>query len=139
MVLKTSKVFIDTSAFKALVDSQDLFHKSAIKILNELINEGCELTTSNYIIDECLTLLRVKCSLESAIEFKKFLSNSKPEIKALRVKASHEFGAWKWFTKDWSKLSFTDCVSFAQMGELGIKRVFGFDNHFEKAGFVLEK
>lgn len=139
MVLKTSKVFIDTSAFKALVDSRDLFHESAINTLNRLVDEGCEMATSNYIIDECLTLLRVKCSLESAIEFKRFLMNADPEIKILRIKVSHEVGAWKWFTKDWSKLSFTDCVSFVQMKELGIKRVFGFDKHFEKAGFILEK
>jgi predicted nucleic acid-binding protein len=30
-------------------------------------------------------------------------------------------------------------VSFAQLQRLGIKRVFGFDHHFEQAGFILEK
>ena len=91
------------------------------------------------MIDECLTLLRNRCGLEKALLLRKILIEGEPVIKVIRVKMNDEVGAWKWFTKDWSKLSFTDCVSFAQMKRLGIKRVFGFDKHFEKAGFELEK
>src|SRR3989338_211671 len=46
--------------------------------------------------------------------------------------------AWKWFTQKWSRLSFTDCVCFAQMKRLGLERVFTFDAHFKKAGFKIE-
>jgi len=71
--------------------------------------------------------------------FRDYLVDMIGTIKVERVKSRDEIDAWKWFEKDWSKLSFTDCVSFALMKRLGIKRVFGFDKHFEKAGFVLEK
>jgi predicted nucleic acid-binding protein len=32
--------------------------------------------------------------------------------------------------------SFTDCISFVVMWEMGIKEVFAFDQHFSQMGFV---
>lgn len=134
-----TKVFVDTSAFKAVIDEGDRFNAEAEQILRKLVERKCELVTSNYIIDECATLLRIKSGLKKAIYFKNYLVNSMPAISLYRVMVKDEAGAWKLFEKDWSGLSFTDCVCFAQMKRLGIKRVFGFDKHFEKAGFRLEK
>ena len=46
-------------------------------------------------------------------------------------------GAWEWFEMDWSKLSFTDCVSFAVMKRLGLTDVATFDEHFTRAKFIV--
>lgn len=134
-----NKVFVDSSGFKAWLDERDDFHFEAENIVNKMLDNGNELVTSNFIVDECSTLLRVKCGLQKAMLFKKYLSNTKQTIKILRVSVIDEGKSWKMFEKEWSGLSFTDCTCFAMMKRLRIKRVFGFDKHFEKAGFILEK
>ncbi len=129
------KVFVDTRGFKAVIDSEDEFHSQAVKIWQELKDKQAELVTSNYILDETFTLLRAKCGLESAIMFKKVLVESQKTLTIYRVTVADEADAWNWFIKKWSKLSFTDCVSFAMMERLNIKEVVSFDNHFTRAGF----
>ena len=131
------EVFIDSSAFKALVDENDDFSVEAERLLEILKKKNCSLLTSNFILDEIFTLLRVKCGLEKALILREFLIRGQPKIKVARVMVKDEVEAWKWFTKDWSKLSFTDCVSFAVMKRMGVKRVFSFDQHFARAGFKL--
>ncbi|OIP87823.1 hypothetical protein CO009_02065 [Candidatus Shapirobacteria bacterium CG_4_8_14_3_um_filter_35_11] len=133
------KVFWDTSGIKALRDEKDEFHQIAVSVWSKLNNKNVEIYVSNYIIDESYTLLRLRCGMGTVKLFRDYLVDMIGTIKVERVKSRDEIDAWKWFEKDWSKLSFTDCVSFALMKRLGIKRVFGFDKHFEKAGFVLEK
>ena len=128
-------VFIDTGFFKALVDGDDDFNSHAEKLWQKLKESGKVLITSNFIVDEALTVIRVKCSLEKALKFRDLLAEHSQIIKIMRVAATDEGMAWQWFVKDWSKLSFTDCVSFALMKRLGIKRVAAFDEHFKRAGF----
>lgn len=134
-----NKVFIDSSGFKAWLDEKDDFHLEAEMIVNKILDNDDMFVTSNSIVDECSTLLRVKCGLQKAMLFKKYLSNTEQTIKMVRVSVSDEIKAWKLFENEWSGLSFTDCTCFAMMKRLEIKRVFGFDKHFERAGFILEK
>lgn len=96
------KVFADTSFFKAYLDKNDEFHQKALKIFNKLRENSALLVTSNYILDESFTLLRVKCSLEIAIEFKTVLEKFETGLKIVRVTAIDEAAAWDWFVKDWS-------------------------------------
>ena len=128
-------VFLDSSFFKGLIDPKDDFKQQAGKTWLKLREEGKNLITSNFIIDECLTLLRSKCNLETALKFRDLLAENSQIIKIVRVTVADEGMAWQWFIKDWSKLSFTDCVSFALMKRLGIKRAAAFDEHFKRAGF----
>lgn len=130
-------VFVDTSFFKAYADQKDDFHLNALDILDKLRKMEAELITSNYILDETFTLLRVKCGLETAIHFKTILEDFETGLKIVRILADDEANAWSWFVKDWSKLSFTDCVSFAIMKRLDVLRAAAFDEHFRRAGFTL--
>jgi hypothetical protein len=130
-----NQVFIDTSAFKALLDENDDFNKKADIKIKELIAQGCELVTSNYVVDETATLIRIRCGLKKALLFKEYLTESEPMINIYRITIKDEMEAWKWFDKNWSGLSYTDCVSFAMMKRLGITKYFGFDNHFDRAGY----
>lgn len=128
-------VFIDTSFFKAIIDNKDQFHDQAIRIMDKLKKGYSEVVTSNFILDESFTLIRIKCGLKLALEFRRYLEESSAVLKIIRVTISDEASAWNWFVKDWSKLSFTDCVSFALMKRLGIEKVAAFDADFQKAGF----
>ncbi|HAF63994.1 MAG: PilT-like protein [Candidatus Beckwithbacteria bacterium GW2011_GWB1_47_15] len=128
-------VFIDTGFFKALVDEDDDFYRKAVKTWQKFRKKETVLITSNFIIDETLTVIRVKCRLEKALKFRDLLAESGDVIKIVRVTVADEAGAWKWFVKDWRRLSFTDCVSMALMERLGVNMVAGFDQHFTRAGF----
>lgn len=130
-----SVVFVDTSGFKALVDTGDEFHASAVKTWSSLARIGVTLVTSNYILDECYTLIRVRCGVDVVREFRELLAASGKELRVVRVTLVDELSAWDWFENDWSKLSFTDCTSFAIMKRLGLTKFFGFDAHFERVGF----
>ena len=127
-------VFVDTSFFKAFIDEKDEFHKPAVSILEHLEKEEEFLVTTNYILDETMTLIRVKCGLQRVKDLREALVCLR-KLKIVRVLVVDEKNAWNWFWNEWSKLSFTDCVSFAVMKRLGIDGVATFDDHFVKAGF----
>jgi len=131
------KVFVDTGGFKAIIDPKDEFHSRAVKIWKRLEKQKAVLVTSNYVLDETFTLLRARCGFKTAIDFKKVLAASSPVIQVIRVTVADEADAWRWFGKNWSKLSFTDCVSFAVMKRLGIKKAVAFDRHFARAGMKI--
>ena len=130
-------VFVDTSGFKAVIDENDEFHQEAVKIWQKLKQEKAILITSNYILDEAFTLLRARCGIETALKFRQILAKSSRAVKVVRVTLADEAGAWKWFVKNWSNLSFTDGVSLALMKRLGIKKVVSFDRHFLQAGMEI--
>lgn len=132
-------IFIDTGFFKALVDGEDDFNRQAKKIWQKLEEEKTDLVTSNYVIDETLTVIRIKCGLKKALKFRDLLAENSQILKIIRVTVADEAGAWQWFIKNWSKLSFTDCVSFAVMKRLGLRCVAAFDEHFQRVGFKVEK
>lgn len=134
---KTSLLFIDTSFFKALVDSSDEFHSKALRIWKKLDSDKPSFVITNYVLDESFTLIRVRCGLEKVSEFRNLLSSSVDELRVVRVTIKDEADAWGWFTKNWSGLSFTDCVSFSVMKRMDIKKVLTFDKHFQRAGFEI--
>lgn len=131
-------VFADTSFFKAFIDTKDDFHPQAIQIASKLKSLNSSLITSNYILDETFTVIRSKCGLALAKDFKKALEDFEDGLKIVRVLVIDEVNAWEYFLNDWSDLSFTDCTSFSLMKRLEIKRVATFDTHFERAGFIPE-
>lgn len=130
-------VFLDTSYFKALIDEADDFHQEGIQVFTLLNGQKAQLITTNYIIDETLTLLRVKKNLQAAMKLRDLISVGSPTISIYRVISEDDAAAWDWFVKDWSHLSFTDCVSFAVMKRLEISHVATFDLHFKRAGFTI--
>lgn len=134
---KQNGVFVDTSFFKGLIDAYDDFHQKAKDCWRRLKEENATLITSNYVLDESFTLIKLRSGIQIVNEFRDDIIKSSHVIKIMRVTVVDEAEAWKWFLNDWSKLSFTDCVSFAVMKRLDIIRVAAFDEHFKRAGFTL--
>lgn len=133
------QAFVDTSFFKAISDKNDDFHSSSVRILKKIKLAGFELVTSNYILDETYTLIRTRCGYEDSVDFHDGLFSGMLSLRIVRVEAYDEVKAWEFFLNKWSKLSFTDCASFAVMNRLGLKDVATFDHHFAQAGFKLLK
>ena len=131
-------IFVDTSAWYALEVEDDINHEKARKFLSEIASgkHGVAVTT-DYVLDETLTLLRSKKGLPAALSFidKVRKSNS---VRTFWVSESIFEKALGIFKKTSDSLwSFTDCTSFALMRDLSIIEAFTFDNHFIQAGFQI--
>ena len=132
------RIFIDTTAFVALEDEDDKEHKAALDY-REKIRQGKTpfraLYTSNYILNEVFTLLRLKLSHQVAVAFEENIKCSKI-LRILRVTPETENTAWNIFKKYSDKdFSFTDCTSFALMEQEAMSTAFTFDKHFQQYGF----
>ena len=133
--MTSNNVFVDTSWFKAFLDPDDAFHNQAEKQYLQIKAKKTHFITTNYIVDETLTLLRVRKNLELSLKFRDMMVGMSHSLKLIRVTPQDESKSWDLFPKPWSKLSFTDCTSFAVMQRLDLKDVAAFDDHFSRAGF----
>jgi len=124
-------IFVDTSAWYALLDKNDANHYAAVKFYDSLVHP---LVTSNYIADEVITLARIRLGYKVAVEIgQKLWAESIANL--IRVMPEDEKKAWEIFVKYRDKtFSFTDCSSFALMERIGITEVFTFDEHFTQYG-----
>lgn len=127
-------IFVDTSALIAITVPKDDFHKKAISYWDDSREE--KFVTSNLVILETLGWLRYKSGKKEAVKIgdKLYLDS---ELKMIHVNTTDEENAWKLFKKlDGDGVSMIDCTSFAVCKRLKIKKVFSFDDDFEKAGFL---
>ncbi len=76
------RLFADTGAWCALYDRSDTNHARASAFLQELRGQKAWLVTSDYILDETLTLLRFRAGHREAIEFGKWVLQS-PLVKVV--------------------------------------------------------
>lgn len=136
----SKRIFIDTGAFLALEDASDKYHEAAIRFREQkLLADHYELVTTSYIMDETLTLIRSRLSIKASIDFSKRIRRSQI-VRILSVSKELEDKALDLFEKfDDKVFSFTDCVSFVVMQELGIQDVFTFDVHFIQVGMGFSK
>ncbi len=124
-------IFVDTGAWYALVDSSDKNHKKSVGFINDLKQP---LITSNFVVDETLTLVKNKLGYDVAKGIGENLWKGKA-AKIIRVSEEDEMYAWDIFLKYKDKnFSFTDCTSFAVMDRFSIKSAFTFDEHFKQYG-----
>lgn len=131
------RIFIDTGAFMALEDKSDQYHEAAIQFREQVLRKKWYgLITTSYVLDETLTLIRFRLSIKASIDFSKKIRKSKV-VKIVQVSREIEEKAWDIFERyDDKDFSFTDCVSFVVMREMGIKETFAFDEHFNQMGFI---
>lgn len=131
-----SPVYVDASGFISLTLENDFNHSKALKCAEYLVNNKIKTTTSNIAIYETVTVIVQKVGLEEGRRVLKSIRDYAMEI--IYVDGYLEDFAIKRFMAIKSKnISLFDCVHFAAMESKNIKTVFGFDNHFKKAGFKL--
>ena len=100
MGLNEQVVFVDTSFFKVLIDTNDDFHLQAVDIWKGIIKDKRFLITTNFILDETFTLIRVRNGLAAALEFKDKLAEGLRRIKLIRIMIQDEAKAWDWFVNN---------------------------------------
>jgi uncharacterized protein len=127
-------IFVDTSAFHALLDADDQCHPVARGIWEGLLNEGRELFTSNYIVVETCALLQRRLGMEAVRVFR---DEMLPVVRVEWIDARrHEDGLIAMMAANRRKLSLVDCVSFEMMRARRAVEAFTFDGHFAEQGFV---
>ncbi len=128
---------MDTSAWLALNDKSDQYHKKAISKSKKITQEKIELITSEYIVDETLTIIRYRVSHPAAVIFGESLFNSNI-VKINDIAKEDILKAWDFFKKYKDKdFSFTDCTSFTLMQKLRLSKAFTFDKHFKQIGIEI--
>ena len=128
-------LFVDTSAWLGMYDRSDQFHHKAVDGLARIRSAGIELVTTDYIMDESLTLIRMRAHHQAAVNFGEGLLTS-AAARLILIDAELRQSAFGLFKKYSDKdLSFTDCTSFALMKRLKLKTAFTFDDHFRQVGF----
>lgn len=134
-MISVESVFVDTSAWVALADSDDSYHSKASKIYPRLLKESKNLVTSNFIIAETYILILKTIGRKAALNFLESISAS-PRILIIYSNHGLENEAINILNKfNDHNFSYTDAVSFAMMQHQGIKKAFSFDKHFVVAGF----
>ncbi|MEX2317272.1 MAG: PIN domain-containing protein [Pirellulales bacterium] len=126
-------IFVDTSAWYAFFASGDANHAAANRLLVSIKEP---LVTSDYVVDESLTLFRSRSEDRRAFTFgTKVIDDGFAKI--IQISDADFAQAWQIFQhfadKKWS---FTDCTSRVVMQRLGIGRAFAFDEHFRQFGTV---
>jgi predicted nucleic acid-binding protein len=126
-------LFIDTSAFYALLDQDDGNHHRAAAAWTKILQAADGLITSNYVVVETLALLQHRIGLDAV---RVFQSDLVPAVHVAFVDNEiHRQGVSGLLAAGKRKLSLVDCVNFELMRHLGIRRAFTFDSHFRQKGF----
>lgn len=125
-------IFVDTSAWFAVVSRRDRDHTACEQFLRE--NQRLLLTT-DYIVDETATLVQARIDHRTAVRFIDRIQASQL-VQMLYLEPHHINEALTLFRnrpdKGWSV---TDCTSFAAMQLKGLDTAFALDEHFRQAGF----
>jgi predicted nucleic acid-binding protein len=130
------QIFADTNGWIALSSKRDQLHEAAVKINRDLLRSGHRYVTTNFILDETYTGLRMKVGHLAAVDFGERQRKSKT-VQIIRITEEMEEEAWEMFKQYTDKdFSFTDCTSFVLMRRLGLTEAFTSDHHFEQMGFV---
>lgn len=136
--MKLPVLFVDTSAWVALLDSSDGLHRRASAFWHKMLAIERRFLTSTYVLDETLTLLRRRRQgLRMAILFHELVTTSKV-IEVAEVDSELSAFAWEIFMSYQDKvLSFTDCTSFALMQRRTLLEAFTFEADFRQVGFIV--
>lgn len=126
-------IFVDTSAWFAAVVPTDSDYPHAARWLAA---NSEQLLTTDYVIDETLTLLRARGERQRArVLGEKFFESSMTEVYFLTEDDIRQ--AWSVFHRyDDKSWSFTDCASKVVIEQMNISEAFAFDHHFRQFGSV---
>ncbi|MFO0849728.1 MAG: PIN domain-containing protein [Gemmataceae bacterium] len=125
--------FVDTGAWYATFVASDVDHPAAVRWYAAYTGQ---LRTTDYVIDETLTLLRSRGHEAVALQFGADVFAGK--LCSIHYLTRDEIAAaWDVFQRYRDKgWSFTDCTSKVVIESLGITQAFAFDQHFRQFGSV---
>ena len=128
-------VFVDTSAFYAVLDHDDGNHGSARAIWSRLLGSRAALLTNNYVLLETCALLQNRLGVAALRAFQR---DALPLLNVDWISAKrHSSAVEAALAAQRRRLSAVDCASFQTMREHGVDVAFCFDEHFREQGFTM--
>ena len=128
-------LFVDTAGWMACADGADPAHDRARVARDRALEAGCLLVTTDYVVDETLTLIRMRLGLRAAETWWSQVDGSS-RVRWQWIDATRAENARSLFFRHRDKnYSFTDCTSFVVMRELKLKEALTTDRHFRQIGF----
>lgn len=129
------KIYIDTSAFYALMDRADLYHESAKALWPSLLEDPIRLFTSSYVVSETMALIQHRLGFEAAdLWYKDILG-------VLSIcwvdRATHRRAYELWLGLGRRQCSLVECASYVVMHQNQIEKAFSFKRNFADQGFKL--
>ena len=126
-------IYVDTSAFLALINSSDPNHELAAQTWNNLILQNEKLMCNNYILVESIALIQRRVGIEAT----SILHND--IIPLLEIEwldeSLHNAIVNHVIAGNRRQLSLVDYSSFETMRRHDIHTAFAFDKHFREQGF----
>lgn len=129
-------IFLDTSGLYSFLVKTDAKHRKTSSIIHRMVKDNGYLITTDYIIDETVTLLRARgYGPITPNLFDGIMSSRACRMEWMDQDFFHKTKALflKYHDHEWS---FTDCFSFVVMKSSGLKNALTKDIHFLEAGFV---
>ena len=128
-------IFIDTSAFYAILDRDDANHASAADTWLRLLRDEQALLTSNYVLLETSALLQNRLGIAA---LRAFHQDVVPLLQIDWVSEErHYSGVEAALAASRKHLSVVDCIAFQTMRENGVRTAFCFDRHYAEQGFAI--
>ncbi len=127
-------IFVDTSGWYALLDTDDSNHHRAGLAWSRWLAEDISFASSNYVLLETIALIQHRLGIQAVRQFNDVLIPVvqvhwiDPQLHSAAVSALLAAGR--------RGLSLVDCSSFDLMRRLGLDSVFAFDRHFSEMGFT---
>ncbi|MHB8941575.1 MAG: type II toxin-antitoxin system VapC family toxin [Desulfobacteria bacterium] len=126
-------IFIDTSAFYALLDGDDAEHSRALRLWEKEPPVEGGLVTTNYVVLESMALLQTRLGMPAVRVFRDAI------LPLVRIEwideAVHAQAVSALIAADRRGLSLVNLSGFETMRRLGIRSAFTFDRHFRQYGF----
>ena len=131
-------IFVDTWGFKAFIDRKERKHSEVKKFFINAWDQGMAVYTSDYVIDETITLISYKLDFD---KLEKFINSFDGAVSAGYINllwvSKEDFENAKNMKlkfKDKLDVSFTDMTSAVLMKKHNIIDVVTEDKHFIKIG-----
>lgn len=135
------KIFIDTSAFLAILASDQNLHFQAKEILLELQQQHAIFFTSSFVLSETYTRIIYDLHLKIAEKFHQMIISGE-ETGFMRVFWLDQlideeiYKIYKKFSEH--KLSYTDASSYLLVKKFHLDAIFTFDRAFKKVGLSVK-
>lgn len=128
--IRERSVFIDTSAFYALLDERDRWNSEAQRQFTVVTDERRPLVTSNLVVAETHVLLLRALGRAAALRWLDSL-----DINLIfQTEADHGEVYQLLARYEDKNFSYTDAFSFVVIERLGLGAAFTFDAHFRQYG-----
>ena len=126
-------IFVDTSAFYALLDRADKYHEPARDVWPTLLKTDIALVTTNYVVSETVAVLQWRIGFDAAKLW------CQDVLRALDVywvdETNHQQAYELWLNLGRRRSSLVDCVSFVTMHQNRIEKAFAFKTSYIDQGF----